>query len=98
MAKFRKKKRRINWFNVSCILISISLLFYLFISLVTSTTNTNLTMKIQQANIELANLQAENASINIEIQSLENKDRVYVIAEAADLNQIQDNIVSVVGE
>ncbi len=67
-------------------------------TLFTNSKNTELTIKIQEKNIELASLRNENTSINIEIQSLENKDRVYVIAQAANMNQIQDNVVSVVGE
>lgn len=98
MAKLRKRKRRLNWYNISLIFFSLSLLIFLGMTLFTNSKTTELTMKIQEKNIELASLRNENTSINIEIQSLENKDRVYVIAQAANMNQIQDNVVSVVGE
>lgn len=98
MAKLRKRKRRLNWYNISLIFFSLSLLIFLGMTLFTNSKTTELTIKIQEKNIELASLRNENTSINIEIQSLENKDRVYVIAQAANMNQIQDNVVSVVGE
>jgi len=67
-------------------------------SLFIKTRNASLTMKIQELNAEVAALQNDNQSINIEIQTLENKDRVFVIAQAANMAQTQDNIVSVIGE
>ena len=46
---------------------------------------------------QIASLKAENEKINIEISSLENKDRVYALASDAGLDQNQDNIVSIQG-
>ena len=63
-----------------------------------SPSNTELTIKIQKMTDELNTLKNDNQNLNFEIQSLENKDRVYVIAQAANMNQTQDNIVSVIGE
>ena len=36
-----------------------------------------------------------NTSLTMKIQSLENKDRVFEVAQAADLDQLADNIISV---
>ncbi len=55
-------------------------------------------MKIQKMNDELVSLKAENQSLTYEISNLENKDRVYAAAEAADLSQLGDNIISIPGE
>ena len=55
-------------------------------------------MKIQKMNDELATLTEENQTLNFEIQNLENKDRIYEVAATANMNQIQDNIISIIGE
>lgn len=55
-------------------------------------------MKIQTMNEELSTLKSQNQNLNYEIQSLVNKDRVYAVAQAADLNQVTDNIISVAGD
>ncbi len=55
-------------------------------------------MKIQKLNDELTALTEENQTLNFEIQSLENKDRIYQVAQTANMDQIQDNIISIVGE
>ena len=49
-------------------------------------------------NEELALLKSQNQSLTYEIASLENKDRVFAAAAAADLDQVSDNIISVTGE
>lgn len=96
--KYKKKVRRATAYTISRFVFFLLLFVCLAAKLFINTRNTNLTIKIQEANTELMNIKNENASINIEIQSLENKDRVYVIAQAADMNQNQANIVSVVGD
>ena len=96
MAKIVKKKRRRLSFNgIAIVLFSVALISWLLTSLLVNTVNTSLTMKIQTMNEELAQLRSENQTLNYEIQSLENKDRVFEVAQAADLDQLADNIISV---
>ena len=96
MAKIVKKKRRRLSFNgIAIVLFTIALISWLLTSLLVNTVNTSLTMKIQTMNEELAQLRSENQTLNYEIQSLENKDRVFEIAQAANLDQLTDNIISV---
>ena len=96
MAKIVKKKRRRLSFNgIAIVLFTIALISWLLTSLLVNTVNTSLTMKIQTMNEELAQLKSENQTLNYEIQSLENKDRVFEVAQAADLDQLADNIISV---
>ena len=73
-------------------------LCYLASSLFIGTLNTQLTMEIQNKTNEINLLKSENRDLNIEIQSLQNKDRIYVLAQSAGLNQNQDNIVAIAGE
>jgi len=99
MAKLRKRKtRRLRLEGIAVIMFTCALLCLMLSSLFIKTRNASLTMKIQELNAEVAALQNDNQSINIEIQTLENKDRVFVIAQAANMAQTQDNIVSVIGE
>ena len=96
MAKIVKKKRRRLSFNgIAIVLFTVALISWLLTSLLVNTVNTSLTMKIQTMNEELAQLKSENQTLNYEIQSLENKDRVFEVAQAADLDQLADNIISV---
>jgi len=55
-------------------------------------------MDIQNMTNEISNLKNENQSLSIEIQSLQDKERVYLIAKESGMNQNQDNVVSVVVE
>ena len=56
---------------------------------------TSLTMQIQNMNYESETIKIENQKLSIEIQTLQNKDRVYTIAQDAGLEQNQDNVVSI---
>lgn len=75
-----------------------SLFVGITMNLLINTVNTSLTMKIQAMNEELVALRSANQTLSYEINNLENKDRIYAVAEAADLDQVSDNIISVTGE
>lgn len=96
MAKIVKKKRRKLSFNgIAIIFFSLAVISWLITSLLVNTLNTSLTMKIQKMSEEAEMLKSINQTLNYEIQSLENKDRVYVVAQAAQLDQVTENIISV---
>ena len=95
MAKMIRRKRRLSFISKCTIVMSISLVTWLFTSLFIGSLNTTLTIDIQNMNNELATIKAQNQQLNIDIQTLQNKDRVYTIAKDAGLNQNQDNVVSV---
>ena len=96
MARIVNKKRR--KLKKEFVFITVFLLAYFGVVLFTNTLNTNLTMKIQKINEEIELITKENKTLNYEIQNLENKDRVYEIAQTADMGQINDNIISVFNE
>ena len=81
--------------GLAIVLFTVALISWLLTSLLVNTVNTSLTMKIQTMNEELAQLKSENQTLNYEIQSLENKDRVFEVAQAANLDQLADNIISI---
>ena len=98
MAKIRRRKRKTNKLGRFAVLIfTLSLITLLATSLFVGTYNTNLTMEIQNMTSQIDSLKAENEKINIEISSLENKDRVYAVANDAGLDQNQDNVISIQG-
>lgn len=96
MAKYIRKRRRKVKFELKCftVLFVVSLC-WLAVSIIVGSKNTNLTIEIQQMSNELAALKADNQQLNIEIQTLQNKDRIYTMAADAGLVQNQNNIVSI---
>ena len=92
----KRKKRKIDMYGFSIVLFIVSLIFWLIASLFVKTRNDSLTSKIQNMTEELEMLRCENQSLNYEIQTLVNKDRIYELAAAADLDQVSDNIISIV--
>ncbi len=99
MAKIVKmKKRRIGLKGFAILFFSFSLIAWLGATLFINTINASLTMEIQKMNDELSSLNVENQALNYEIQSLENKDRIYEVAQTANMDQVQDNIISIIGE
>lgn len=99
MAKIvKRKKRRLKLQGFAFLFFTAALLLWVGSTLFINTINASLTMKIQQLNEELTSLTEENQTLNFEIQSLENKDRIYEVAQTANMDQIQDNIISITGE
>lgn len=94
----KRKKRRIRLKGLAIVVFVCSFVLWLATTLFVNTLEVSLTMKIQKLNEELESLTKENQTLNFEIQSLENKDRIYEVAQTANMNQIQDNIISIVGE
>lgn len=96
MAKIvKKKKRKMTFIAKACIFFLFSLVCMLGSSLYVGTMNASLSIKIQKMNNEIASLKMENQNLSIEIQTLQNKERVYTIAQDAGMDQNQDNIISV---
>ena len=91
----KKKKRRLNFLGIAVVLFTVSILSWLISSLLINTINASLSMKIQEMSDEIQVLKTQNQSLNYEIQTLVNKDRIYEVAQINDLNQIADNIISV---
>lgn len=96
--KDKKKRRKIRISGIAKIMITFAFLGLLYCQLFVNTRNASLIMKIQTLNEEVEKIQKENQSLNFEIQSLENKDRVYEIAQTAQMDQVANNIISVFGE
>ena len=94
----KRKRRRIRLKGLAIVVFVCSFVLWLATTLFVNTLEVSLTMKIQKLNEELESLAKENQTLNFEIQSLENKDRIYEVAQTANMDQIQDNIISIIGE
>ena len=91
----KKKKRRMTFIAKAFVFFIFSLVCMLGSSLYVGTMNASLSIKIQKMNNEIAALKSENQTLSIEIQTLQNKERVYVIAEDAGLELNQANVIAV---
>lgn len=99
MAKIvKRKKRKLRIEALAKLLLSVAIIAWVSTSLFVNTKNAELTVKIQKMNEELASLTQENQTLSFEIQTLESKDRIYEVAQTANMDQIKDNIISIIGE
>lgn len=73
------------------------LCLYFLTSIFLKSSNNALAMDIQSKQSQIDNLKLENQQLTIDIQTLQNKDRIYTIAEDSGLVQNQDNIINIKG-
>ena len=89
------KKRILRTDHIAEIIFIFLLIAYVILSLFIKASSTNYTIAIQQAQNEIEEIKEMNNNLSIEIQTLQNKDRVYTIAQESGLTQNQDNIVAI---
>ncbi len=95
MGKIVKKKKSNKLEKITSILCFLAVVAFLFDSLFVNTWITGYTIDIQSMNDKILSLKSDNLTLNMEIQNLQNKDRIYVIAKDAGLDQNQDNTISI---
>lgn len=93
MATIKKVRRRKP--RLSVILFTLSIFALLYSSLYLNSQTISLTMKKQQLENEVMMLKEQNQMVSMNIQTLQNKDRIYTIAKDSGLQQNQANIISV---
>lgn len=91
-----KKRRTFNLFGFTKILLVASVMLAIFSSVFVQTYNNSITVSIENINREADILQSQNNALNLEIQNLISKDRIYDIATEAGLSQNQNNVISIV--
>ena len=98
MAKIvKRKKPKKSLFSAFCaVLFTIAVIARLFTSIIIGSVNNETNMNIQQTKSQVESLRVENQKLSIEIQTLQNKERIYTIDQDAGLEQ-QNNIVSIAG-
>ena len=96
MGKIRKRKLSL-FSKVTVFYFIPCLCLYFLSSIFLKSSNNALAIEIQAKQIQIDNLKIENQQLSIDIQSLENKDRIYTIAEDQGLVQNQENIINIKG-
>ena len=89
-----KKRRKIRLEAVAVLLIIPAVILSIFSSLFLRQVKASLMIRIQNMNNECTTLRSENQRLAIEIQTLQNKDRIYNLATEAGLQQNEANVIS----
>ena len=93
--KPQKRRGKINFFNLSIVILSICSFVYLMSALFLRTYNNSLTSEIQETQKEISLLEMQNESINLEIARLASMDGVDEIASNNGLSRNTDNIIRI---
>lgn len=94
MANVRKRRKSLLvkvflFYFLPCLLI------YISVSLFAKSSNNSLSIDIQAKKEQIEELRIANQQLDVEIQTLRNKDRIYTIAEQSGLEQIQNNVINI---
>ena len=92
--KVKKEKRGINKFAL--VFFAFALVASLGSDLFIRNINNSLTMKLENINRESVELKQMKSSLELEIQGLKSKERVYVVAKEAGLVRHGNNVKNVV--
>lgn len=96
MGKIRKR-RLSSTSKVGAFYFVPCLCLYFLCSIFLKSSNNALAIDIQAKQAEIDNIKLENQQLTIDIQTLQNKDRIYTIAENSGLEQNQENIINIKG-
>lgn len=88
--KIVKRKKRKAWPLILLILVTI---FKITSTLFLSALTNQLTVSIQATENKIEELKSENNALKINIQELQNKDRIYTIANKEGLTQQNNTVV-----
>ena len=91
-----KKRRTVKLTRIASVLLFVAIAACTAKTLFLNTIANGITVDIENINREVAVLESQNDALNLEIQNLMSKDRVYDIATEAGLSQNQNNVISVV--
>lgn len=72
-----------------------ALCIYILCSLFLNSSNNSLAIDIQSKREQIEALKVANQQLDVDIQTLRNKDRIYTIAKESGLEQIQNNVINI---
>ncbi len=101
MAKIVKKvhkKRRLKIEGLAVLLFSTAICGVLFTSLFVRAQKNSLIIQIEDIQAECTSLKEANHQLDIQIQNLVSKDRIYEIAANNGLSQNENNVINVDGD
>ena len=91
----RRKKRKLRLGYFTGILFMISTILYLMSTLFLRTYNNSLSSQKQEIEAKIAELQVANDAVAVEVNTLNNRERVNSIAADKGLSLDQDNIITI---
>ncbi len=91
----RKKKKRIKLLNFSVTFFLVSSILFLGSTLFLRTYNNSLSSKKQEIEAKITELQVANDAVAVEVNTLNNRERVNTIAADKGLSLDQNNIITI---
>lgn len=91
----RKRKRKFGLSQFATTFLFFSAIAYVVSALFLRSYNNNLSTKKQQIDAQIAQLQVQNDAVAVEVNTLNNRDRVNSIASDDGLSMDQSNIVTI---
>ncbi len=91
----KKRKKRFRLMSVSFIMFLIASILYLGSSLFLRSYNNSLSTKQQEIAAQISTLQVQNDAVAVEVNTLNNRDRVNTIASDSGLSLDESNIVTI---
>jgi len=92
-ARIKKTRKTLRLEAVAALFFTLTLITYLFTSIVLRSINVSMSLSLQNKNQDLAALEGQNKTLSKEIQTLSDFDRVAAIAKEAGLSLNNDNVV-----
>ena len=90
-----RKKKRLKFGTFTCVFFLVSSLLYLMSTLFLRTYNNTLSSKKQEIEAKITELQIANDAVAVEVNTLNNRERVNSIAMDKGLSREQNNIITI---
>ncbi|MBP3868092.1 MAG: hypothetical protein J6D38_03175 [Solobacterium sp.] len=91
----QKKKKKLKLLNFSVVFFMLSAILYLGSTLFLRTYNNSLSSKKQEIEAKISELKVANDALAVEVNTLNNRERVNTIAADRGLSLDQNNIITI---
>ena len=91
----QKKKKKLKLLNFSVVFFMLSAILYLGSTLFLRTYNNSLSSKKQEIEAKISELKVANDALAVEVNTLNNRERVNTIAADKGLSLDQNNIITI---
>ena len=91
----QKKKKKLKLLNFSVVFFMLSAILYLGSTLFLRTYNNSLSSKKQEIEAKISELKVANGALAVEVNTLNNRERVNTIAADKGLSLDQNNIITI---
>lgn len=93
--KHHRKKQKLNIFRFSTMMMSVFGILFLISSLTFKSINNGLSTQIQEITNQITTLETANDAIQVDIQTLANRERVNTIAGSDGMKSESDNVITI---